>query len=1170
MVAVVVFVGILTGCGMELPDPVVESIEPPSGYNGMDTVITIYGKNFYPQMDLGVRRTSGNVDKAYLVSLVGPDNETEHRLSGVSLESYTEIQALVPAEMSPGDYDLVVESPVGQRGTLVDAFTVTDSRAHRLSIDSSSVVYQVYETAWLEIRLLDFDGERVFSDFPVVLDATDDEGEPVEVSFVPGGLVDQSAGGDGASIEGSLGSAGAALVGLTVQSPQTVTLTATPVNTRSGVAEGVLKLLFETGTQLSLEIELPADPFTATAGVPFTAQLVLVDQWGFEVQNANQDVLLQNLCSSYVRALNIQDSTALELELRVATGTKSCTVDALVSATAPIGRSADIIVEPGPPDHFVVDVGPLELSAGEKVSVFVEVEDEFGNGTVWTGAKTTLLDDSTGLELDSYSCQLGPPIFCSAAVSVASEAMMLRVLGDDGTTGKSQAFVVLPGDPEVLEVEVAGNATAGAPFPVVLTVVDQWGNTIDASTIDDDEFAIADLLAEVSCTATGVDTSGAANFDCILTTATGSNRLAATYESIKGSSVEFAVLNGPLALVDVAPQSASVVAGEDLTIELAGFDFWGNAYSNGDKDVDLADSSASISVAAATLGQIGTAEVDVSFTFQGETVVSVLQNGVELGQSDPIVVEAAGAVSLVVSFEERWVWRKTPIQIQVEALDTYGNRADYDGDATVSSVTSSAGDITVLLTNGVGTGLMTWTDADSQESIEATTAEGLYGISDVFPVVSDCGDSGPTAAIEFGGYPEAIACLKGSGATIVGSMANSVSNGSSSIAAYAMAVEGGERTLRVGNSTLTLEIDEVGRHAITALAIGYYGCGDEVEATAWVGKNNGEPVGPLMLTPDDDSLTTGADSTTIVLSEGVDCSRDPAIGGTVFVRTDRGVFDNVVSTGEGLTVTLDSLGEAKFNIDATMAKSGGDATIEAWAESGAAYGLTSVELVGDNLKPIVWDQDPVGNTTDTIDSVLLSFSEPLLSSTIVSTNFDVLGAVVDAVYLEGDDDEVLVVLESAVDASTGVFTTIVDQKVRDAAGNRLDGTWSGTADDYEGVFGALVAIVEPVECEADVELFRPDGDDGAAEEADQVVLSLTSQNTPAWWRTSVMDEDGILLHRTYLPATLSSWTWNGRSVDEQVVPNGDYDLRVDPVDSQGNIGDSCTIQITVDNVELGG
>jgi len=169
---------------------------------------------------------------------------------------------------------------------------------------------------------------------------------------------------------------------------------------------------------------------------------------------------------------------------------------------------------------------------------------------------------------------------------------------------------------------------------------------------------------------------------------------------------------------------------------------------------------------------------------------------------------------------------------------------------------------------------------------------------------------------------------------------------------------------------------------------------------------------------------------------------------------------------------------------------------------------------------------------------------------------------------DGDGDEVTLDLDPAVDATAGTWTVTAELELRDVSGNKLDGAWTGQSAPHVGTFGDLPPAADPVSgCIPDVPVFRPDGDDGAGSEADTVTLTLESNSAPAWWVVSVRDEaDALVVRRYELPAgAQDTWTWDGRGVRGEVLPNGAYQVAVDADDGQGNGGGVCTAVVSIDN-----
>lgn len=1105
--------------------------------------------------------------------LVGDDGR-EWSLSGVTLTDYHHLDAVVPAGLPAATYSLAIEGPSGSTGALADAFTATDTLADRLSVDVDQVSYEVFDQASLLVQLQDPDRAPVFVDMGVVVTVEAADGEVAAV-FAEGSLVDQEPLTDAIGIRGRLRVDGSARIGLLSTTPDLLTVAVAPDNERSGVAEGVIKLEWAAGSPNALEIELPSDPLAVVAGERFPVTLTVVDEFGNEVEDP-ENVLLQDACDGVVvsEPMEIRGRTLVEVALETVTSPE-CPENRLKALLGPPGESGPITVAPGPVDHFEVDISSGEVTAGAELIAFVRAVDAYGNRTAWTGS--LLVTDSVGgIAPDSFKCVgVGGSQFCRATPTVAAADVRLRVVDGEGIAGESAPYVVKAGDPTDLSLSLRTSpVTAGVPVAVTCTLTDTWDNIVDAATIPATDFLFADAAGPVTCVSTGTTTGGIAGFDCLFTKATNNDQLQAVIPSplLSGSSSAFTVVNGALARVDITPAASSVVAGQSLLLDFVAFDAYDNPYIvKSSANVDLADTSGTISPAIVSLGGSGVGTLSATFTRAGLTEVTAWRSGVLLGTSSPIDVRPAATSGLSVGLDEPWAWVGEVTPVRVASVDVFGNTTDVDATATLTSTTGAASPAVASLVDGAGVAAVTWTRAETNETLSATTGT-ISGTSERLVVVSDCGGSGPTADVSFGGEDEAIACwdeIAGS-ATLSASMSGSAG----SPVLYAVAVED-ELAAISTTSPVAVEVGAVGVFALRALAVDAAGCGSEIASTAWIGPDDGEPVGPIALSSGVASLAIGSGTTPLTITGARNCTGDPATGGTVRLRTDRGELTGATSTGAGLGVVLDATGGGFATLDASFVTSGGLALAQADVPSGAAFGAVSVDLVGDDRAPVVWSQTPSGDVAGNRNELVLEFSEPLLTSSVVAANFSIAGpepVSIGSVSLDGTRRTVTLDLSKSIDSGAGTWTVTAlstsGAAVRDDAGNRLDGTWSGVASSYAGTFGDLPSLAAAVTtCDPDRASFRPDGDDGVGAEADEVTLSIGSASTPEWWVITVADAGGATLRRDFVPATSASetWAWDGRDVGERIAGDGAYTITVDSDDGSGNRGGSCTTTISVDN-----
>lgn len=1156
------------GCGQDLPAPAPTSVSPDHGWLGRDAAITITGRHFYPDVSVdALGRGDPDVDTSYRAFLVGDDGQREP-LAAVTLKDREHLDAIVPEGLAAGRYDLLVQGPSGVEGALTHAFTVTDTLADRLTVDAEDITFQVREWATAEVSLAGPGGDRVLQDLLVDVTLESEDGE-TSARFTDAVLFDQEPLDDGrVGIRGRLGADGWANLGFRVDTPDLVTLRVAPVDLGSGIAEAGLKLEFRPGDDRRIEFELPSDPFEVTAGSSFVAFASVVDEFGNPVDDEDVSFTLRDQCQTLTLPVVVRGRRGVELTLTRATGVASCATNALEAVEIP-GVSGAFTVLPGAIEHYAVATSPGPFTAGDVGYAFITGSDAYENAVSGLGGRVALSDSVGGVAADAVECNVvGAGAVCTFQPTRADPEVRLRVDGPTGVHGESAPYAVLAGPGAVVDVSVpSGAAVAGTPERVEVVVADAWGNAVDPMLLAALKLVFSDG-GPVACAPDAVGGTSGLTFGCTLTRASAASVLEAALPSgVSGVSSPFPVTNGPLSRVEVSPSALSTTAGATLRIGLEGYDAWGNlATVLSDAVVDLSDTGGEVDTTATLAG--GNGSVNVVLTQAGVTTVTASQSGAPLGSSAPIAVDAGAAATLDVDVVEPWVWIGVPANVAVTAIDAYGNAAALD--TTFTAESSEGVTVTGSLTEGRGTTSLTFEAYDSGATIDATTAGGVTGTSAAFLVVDACAD-GPTAGLAFAGYRTGVACLvTGTDAASVTASATTSSVGASDLMSYAMAVGDGDATVDT-SATQTLSL-AAGRHDVALLVVDVAGCGAATTSDVWVGADDGGAVGPISVTSADIDL---GDAATVEVAGATTCTRDPADSAVVRVRTDRGAIDGGSGTGVGVGITLGSDGEAAFDVDTRTSDDGGTATIVVEAFDGEARGEVSIEVSGDDRRPVVFAQSPTGYVTGLVDTVTLRFSEPLLESSITTTPFTLTDATgeaipLDAATLDAAGDEVTLWLSTPVDAADGPFSVNASTAVRDEAGNRLDGAWSGAASAYAGSFGGTgVGPAAVSACSSSASALRPDGDDGSGVEAEAVTLTASASATPTWWIRTVSRRGGTLVRVEPVLASSSAvtWTWDGRDATGRVVDDGMYLLRTDTEDAFGERGGACTVTVDVTNRE---
>ncbi len=1149
---------LLAACAVDLVAPEPTGILPARGWNGEETRVVVYGDRFFPRIEVdAASRDAAQINSGFVVSLQRP-SEAPVALQGVSLQDYQHLDAIVPPGLAPGLYDVVVEGPTGLQGRLVEAFTVSPTRADRIVLDSESVLYEVFETAWVDISLIDPQGNPVLGDLAVVVVVTDNQGA-VQASFEPEGLEGQQPFGTGFGITGRLGVDGAARIGFSVDTPRTVDVVVAPgAGNAQQISEGTLKLRFDPGSDLSLDIALPATPFQTVAGTSFPIELTLVDQYGNAVPNATELVILRDACNDWVGAFTVNGASTADVVLRKATGTSACPTDRILSVSGPQGTSDDIVVLAGAAASLAVVTSPAVVVAGEpELDAVITAVDAFGNVAAWTPSGLAITDSVGGVS--EVSCGEDVPVFCTLTSTVVGEGIVLEVSADGDLTGRSAGHTVVAGPAAVVEVDVAGAPwTAGVVGTAKVRLRDAWGNPVEGGL----------TAADVVLSSPGDDgacvpmlPADGLTWSCTLHVARADATLRASVAShaLQGDSAPFAVGNGPLAAVSLSPAADHVVAGTPLSIELLGMDAFGNPYIvQSDGNVEIVDEAGVLSAVPATLDAEGAAVVQVTLTQAGATRLVARRDAEALGWSPSITVHPGAPVALRVHAPGGWVWVDEAASVKVEAVDAWGNTASWDGGATVTA-TGAAEAAQVTLVDGVGEATLTWTSALLVEQVEALATELDAGRSGPFAVVTDC-VGGPVVSVTFEGHADAVACVDDAGEAAIQGDLGDAAAGDAPLALWGLAV-GDAWVTSASEDVLAVQVRGIGHHPTRALVADVDGCADEVGASAWTAPPDGRPTGPLAVALAQSEVAVGGGSTTITVSGARDCARDVAAGGLVALRADRGSIGGLVPSGAGLTLTLGSTGGGTATLDASGAHTGGDVRVVAWSQDGAAIGEAQGALVGDLRAPTVWEMSPSGDTLGVVSAVVLQFSEPLLAGTIDGAAFAVEGPDapgLTAIPSEGDR-VVTLLLDPPVDASDGVFWVTAAEALQDTSGNPLDGEGAGEASPFVGAFGDLPSEAPAMlACEVDLSVFTPDGDPGPDADADAVALTLQAESAPARWVITVQGAHGVVqVARVVEDGEHTSWAWNGTDATGRVVPGGAYTLRGATEDAWGNSSAAC-------------
>ena len=164
----------------------------------------------------------------------------------------------------------------------------------------------------------------------------------------------------------------------------------------------------------------------------------------------------------------------------------------------------------------------------------------------------------------------------------------------------------------------------------------------------------------------------------------------------------------------------------------------------------------------------------------------------------------------------------------------------------------------------------------------------------------------------------------------------------------------------------------------------------------------------------------------------------------------------------------------------------------------------TAEVTGDSVSPVVLYVDSVGTTEAVVDRFEVMFSDPMLATSMTTSTVTVTdpdGGMPDIASIDAEEDTLTVTFSESQDLSSGIWSLGLSLNIRDSSGNRLDGNYSGSASSFSLELGDVADSSPDVNsCSKDPAVFRPDGDDGAGEEADFTTISFSATGTRVRWK----------------------------------------------------------------------
>lgn len=303
----------------------------------------------------------------------------------------------------------------------------------------------------------------------------------------------------------------------------------------------------------------------------------------------------------------------------------------------------------------------------------------------------------------------------------------------DGLTGLDdgqQTINVTPSDIGQFMFSAIGTQTAGAPFTVTITTLDDFGNVVafsgEAELASEPEGVTPTLLEFVE----GVWTGNLTVYQ------SGNTRLVANYEDITSYSSFFAVNPAALDHVSIDPASLTAKAGTDNNLTASAYDAYGNGISSGVVYGWSADAAVG---SVNPTNQQSTTLTAASLIATGQVSVTAWQDDIEASSTASVsIIPDHFAVSAIAS--EVVAGENVPISISARDAND-ATVANFTGSVDLSDESGSLTPTTIDLINGVWNGNFIMTRATSDNVVTVSGYSGnVTGQSsqfDVIPAVLD-------------------------------------------------------------------------------------------------------------------------------------------------------------------------------------------------------------------------------------------------------------------------------------------------------------------------------------------------------------------------------------------------------------------------------------------------
>lgn len=413
------------------------------------------------------------------------------------------------------------------------------------------------------------------------------------------------------------------------------------------------------------------------------------------------------------------------------------------------GTSAPFSLYPEELDHFTFSGIPSNVEAGDQFPIAITALDEYNN-TAAGFASTAVLSDATGTLSIAGGGGNTTTNFTSGVwngnIRITQTRTSNSITATSGSkTSASGTFSVDPTDLGYFTFDaVSSPQSADTPFGVQITAYDDLDNvkTDYAGTVNlSDETGFLSITSNGSGNTTHAFSSGVWSGDVQITRTSTDNYITASGGGRSGQSGQF----------NIRPAAASTFTfstivdqevGEPFLITITARDPYNNAatgftsaatLSDLTGTLQIRDNGAGVTTNAFTDG-VWNGNVDIN-QIRATNQISAVSGAVS-GSSNQFRVDSTSTVDhfdVTIASIGTPKTAGVPFSVTIEAIDAFGNTADFSGSVTLFDETDTNSPQQVTINNGVWAGSVTVTRARSGNTLTVTGA-GEGGVSGSFNV----------------------------------------------------------------------------------------------------------------------------------------------------------------------------------------------------------------------------------------------------------------------------------------------------------------------------------------------------------------------------------------------------------------------------------------------------